>query len=260
MTGQCLEWMRDNMLLYLPKKERDRIRSFYEEYHLYDLHEGIEWGKMNTVGKLSGAIKKNRTDPYSKVLELKRKRMAGENSLLEFENNTLYVRFEDFAGVEDIVRRITLGRNERIILNLTGNSGGSVKEMLKVAGSMVTDSVLLNLKYRDHEKDYVIPGNPEMRDKKICVLTDRTTVSSGEILAYIIKEGNKNSCIRGCVTYGKPEGQMTLTDLRYRYIFSLTAFKWRVNGLDCFGLQKKYGKDFDEEFKGLHTYIKSFIR
>lgn len=247
------------MFGYLPKGERKIIKDFYEENYLYQGSKSINWDNLNTVKKLSNFIKLNRNDPYSKIESIRTKKQVSSNYFLEFADKTLYVCLRDFLELQPILQRIGKGDYHKIILNLSENGGGSVQEMLKLASLLVLEPVKLCLKYKFQERNYDISGNTLLQGKKICLITSQNSASSAEILAFIVFEGNKHSIIGGEKTYGKGEGQVTRINFKYKYRFSLTAYEWKVNGLNCEELQNKYKYLFDDHFQGTSAYIDKFL-
>lgn len=243
------------MFGYLPKKERNNIKSFFEANYLYPEKGKINWKVLNTVDKLSKSIRINRAEPYSKIERLKQNQQSTGNYYLDFVNGTLYIKLVDFFDIDRINKRLIRGDDKKIILNLSENGGGSVQEMLKLAKLLVLERVKLCLRYKSHEHIYDIPGNSFSQRKEIFILTSKNTVSSAEILAFMIKEGNRSSFLIGEKTYGKGEGQVTLTSHKYNYRFSLTAFEWTINGLNCKELQNKYETSFDNSSFKLSTYM-----
>ena len=243
------------MFGYLPKTERNNIKFFFETNYLYHEKGKINWGVLNTVEKLSKSIRLNRVDPYSKIERLKKEKQSTGNYYLNFVNGTLYIRLVDFFDIDKINDRIIRGSEKKIILNLSENSGGSVQEMLKLAKLLVSNRVTLCLKYKSHVHVYDIPENSLAQGKELFILTSKDTISSAEILAFMIKEGNKSSILAGEKTYGKGEGQVTLTSRKYNYRFSLTAFEWTINGLNCKELQRKYEEFFDNRVFELSMYM-----
>lgn len=246
------------MFGYIPSRERRKIQAFYEGNYLYPMKDGINWNAINTVRTLSTSINAFRTDAYSKAMPFKALNTKSRNYVLEFPNDILYVFLADFNDVDTICKRIEKGDYKALFLNLTENYGGNVQRMLKIANLLTTKPVDLCLKYRSGEHKYHLHENPVMEAKAICVLTGKNTISSAEILAFITKEGNLNSSLKGERTYGKSEGQVTRISVKYQYMFCLTAYKWTVNGMTCGQLQEKYKDDFDDNTASLSDYLESF--
>lgn len=222
------------------------------------MKEEINWGAINTVKMLSKSINAFRTDAYSKVMPFKALNNESKNYMLDFPNGVLYVFLADFNDVDNICKRIEKGNYKALFLNLTENSGGSVQRMLKIASLLITKPVELCLKYRTGERKYELRENPMMDRKGVCVLTGKNTISSAEILAFITKEGNINSFLKGERTYGKAEGQVTRISSKYKYMFCLTAYEWTVNGMTCGKLQEKYKDVFDDNATNISVYLELF--
>ncbi|WP_303800117.1 S41 family peptidase [Ruminococcus flavefaciens] len=246
------------MLGYIPSRERSLLKTFYEENYLYPMKEEIKWDTVKTVKKLAERVKSYRNDSYSKVVPIKVLNNKSDNHILDFPNNTLYISLADFNDTDNICKRIEEGNYNVLILNISQNSGGSVQKMLSIASFLITKPVDLCLNYRSRERKYSMHGNPNIEGKDICILTSKNTVSSAEILAYIIKEGNPNSSIKGERTYGKAEGQVSKISFKYKYVFCLTAYIWLVNGLNCEQLIEKYNNDFDDKAADISEYLKIF--
>ena len=246
------------MFGYIPSRERNSIRTFYEENYLCPMKKEIDWKAVRTVKKLSECVREYRSDSYSKVVPFNALKPDSENHILNFPNDTLYICLADFNDTDNICKRIEKGDYNALILNISVNPGGSVQKMLNIAGLLITKPVDLCLAYRSGTRKYAIHGNPDIEGKEICILTGKNTVSSAEILAYIIKEGNPDSCIKGEKTFGKAEGQVSRINRKYKYVFSLTAYVWSVNGLTCGQLQEKYSDDFDDEAADISEYLEKF--
>lgn len=246
------------MLGYIPSRERSLIKTFYEENYLYPMKEEIKWDTVKTVKKLAECVKSYRSDSYSKVVPIKVLKNKSENHILDFPNDTLYISLADFNDTDNICKRIEEGNYNALILNISQNSGGSVQKMLNIASLLITKPVELCLNYRLGTRKYNMHGNSNIEGKDICVLTSKYTISSAEILTYIIKEGNLNSSIKGEITYGKAEGQVSRINLKYKYVFCLTAYVWLVNGLTCEQLQEKYSDNFDDKAADISEYLKMF--
>lgn len=246
------------MLGYIPPHERSLIKTFYEENYLYPMKEEINWDTVKTVKKLTECVKAYRSDNYSKVVSFNALKNESENHILDFPNDILYIFLADFNDTDNICKRIEKGNYNVLILNIAQNSGGSVQKMLNIASLLITKPVELCLSYRSGTRTYGMHGNPNIEGKDICVLTSKYTISSAEILAYIIKEGNPKCSIKGERTYGKAEGQVSRINLKYKYVFCLTAYVWLVNDLTCEQLLEKYSDDFNDKAADISEYLEMF--
>lgn len=121
-----------------------------------------------------------------------------------------YLDFEKPDGAkcsEDVAKEINKLKAENvegIILDLRGNGGGSLPEVVKMAGLFIEDGPICQVKGRD-EKASVLRD----RDKNILysgpltVMVDETSASASEIFAAAIQDYNRGIIIGSTSTYGK---------------------------------------------------------
>ena len=200
-------------------------------------------------------------------------------------DNILYVRllgFSDDASTqfENTLKKIKDAQG--LIIDLRGNSGGSLKAVMKIGNLLLDGGVMfestgrdksMNLLYEAQEKDM-------FEEKPIVILVDGNTASSAEILAGALQQQSRAKLI-GSTTYGKATSQkiiklpndsvLMLTNAKLilpDYDFSKVGLTpdYCLNGNREFTENKKtdncakedrlnYDKDIDTAVKVLKTQI-----
>ncbi|MFN8243110.1 MAG: carboxy terminal-processing peptidase [Ferruginibacter sp.] len=130
---------------------------------------------------------------------------VGYISLREF-----YVDFENPNGAkcsEDVAKEIQKLKAENvegIVLDLRGNGGGSLPEVIKMVGLFIEDGPVCQVKGRDDR-----PTQLKDRDKSVLytgpltVMVDELSASASEIFAAAIQDYKRGIIIGSTSTYGK---------------------------------------------------------
>lgn len=149
---------------------------------------------------------------------------------------TLYVRMFDFLNEHtdvDLAKALKDNSNAKsILLDLRGNGGGRLDEMMETVSLFMDEGVLYKQKARDMNRDRIVEttasldkdsivvagGDPIVErlprhqnltgDKPLVILTDRETASAAELFTAAIKD-NKRGFVIGDTTFGKGVGQST---------------------------------------------------
>ncbi len=128
-----------------------------------------------------------------------------------------YMDFERPNGAkcsEDVAKEIVKLKAENvegIIMDLRGNGGGSLPEVVKMAGLFIEDGPICQVRGRDESKPYVWKD----RDKSVLytgpltVMIDEGSASASEIFAAAIQDYHRGIVI-GSSSYGKGTVQRTI--------------------------------------------------
>ncbi len=160
-------------------------------------------GTIKTITLLRDDIKLE--DTYVKSAIIKAENKIGYIYLPEF-----YADFEHPKGprcAADVAKEIDKLKEEKvdgIVLDLRGNGGGSLYDVVQMAGLFIEDGPICQVKGRD-EKANVLRD----RDKTIqyngplAVMVDETSASASEIFAAAIQDYKRGIIIGSTSTYGK---------------------------------------------------------
>ena len=102
---------------------------------------------------------------------------------------------------------------EGIIIDLRGNGGGSLSEVVKMAGLFIEEGPVCQVRSRDEAKPVVLRD----RDKNILysgpltVMVDETSASASEIFAAAIQDYKRGIIIGSTSTYGKGTVQRNIS-------------------------------------------------
>lgn len=166
-----------------------------------------------TLRKIDGSIKVvalQRDDirldeTFAKSAIIKGEHKIGYIYLPEF-----YADFEKPGGArcsDDVAKEIEKLKAENvegIVLDLRGNGGGSLYDVVKMAGLFIENGPICQVKGRD-EKAQVLPDNNKsvLYDGPFAVMVDETSASASEIFAAAIQDYKRGVIIGSTSTYGK---------------------------------------------------------
>lgn len=114
------------------------------------------------------------------------------------------IEFDEGTG-EDFVNTLKNQMDEGIqglIIDVRGNPGGIVKEVVKVCDVLLPEGNIVSAKNRSGKNVFSFDSDPEGIDIPIVVLINEGSASASEILAAAIKDHNRGELI-GKQTYGK---------------------------------------------------------
>ena len=184
-------------------------------------------------------------DTFAKSAIINGDHKIGYISLPEF-----YINFDDPNGAkcsEDVAKELQKLKAENvegIIMDLRGNGGGSLPEVVKMAGLFIEDGPICIVKgredkpyqWKDKDKTVVYSG-------PLTVMVDEFSASASEIFAAAIQDYKRGIIIGSTSTYGKgtvqrniplnPEADNFLSDKKAEDLGSikLTLQKfYRING------------------------------
>ena len=168
-------------------------------------------GNIKVVVLKRGEIKLE--DTFAKSAVINGKHKIGYIYLPEF-----YMDFEKPNGAkcsEDVAKEIIKlkAQNvEGIVVDLRGNGGGSLPEVVKMVGLFIEDGPVCQVKGRDDKK----PSLWKDRDKSVLysgpltVMVDEGSASASEIFAAAIQDYGRGIIIGSTSTYGKGTVQRTI--------------------------------------------------
>ncbi|MEO6405761.1 MAG: carboxy terminal-processing peptidase [Ferruginibacter sp.] len=178
------------------------------------LIRGAEGTTVNlTVRKVDGLIKVIslvRADIKLEDIFVKSAIINGQNKIGYIYLPEFYADFEKPNGARcavDVAREIEklkAAKVDGIVLDLRGNGGGSLYDVVQMAGLFIEDGPICQVKGRD-EKPNVLRD----RDKAVqytgplAVMVDETSASASEIFAAAIQDYKRGIIIGSTSTYGK---------------------------------------------------------
>lgn len=129
-----------------------------------------------------------------------------------------YVDFEDPKGAkcsEDVAREIEKLKAEKvdgIVMDLRGNGGGSLPEVVKMAGLFIEDGPICQVKGRDERQPYQWKDKDKtvLYDGPLTVMVDEFSASASEIFAAAIQDYKRGIVVGSSSTYGKGTVQRTI--------------------------------------------------
>ncbi|HAN66816.1 MAG TPA: tail-specific protease, partial [Chitinophagaceae bacterium] len=166
-----------------------------------------------TVKRMDGTIKVvslvrddiKLEDTYAKSAIINGDYKIGYIYLPEF-----YADFERPNGPRcavDVAREIEKLKAEKIdgiIVDLRGNGGGSLYDVVQMAGLFIEDGPICQVKGRD-ERPYILRDKDKnvQYDGPLAVMVDQTSASASEIFAAAIQDYKRGVVIGSSSTYGK---------------------------------------------------------
>ena len=114
--------------------------------------------------------------------------------ILEFNNNA-------YGDLTTAIDTLNKAGAKKVILDLRGNPGGSLSQVINMSNYFVPKGKVLEIRYKtDKPEIYYSTGN--LKFQKVVVLVDANTASAAEILAGAIQD-SKSGILIGTTTYGK---------------------------------------------------------
>jgi len=166
-----------------------------------------------TVKRMDGTIKVvslvrddiKLEDTYAKSAIINGEHKIGYIYLPEF-----YADFERPNGPRcavDVAREIEKLKAEKIegiILDLRGNGGGSLYDVVQMAGLFIEDGPICQVKGRDERPNILRDKDKNIQyDGPLAVMVDQTSASASEIFAAAIQDYKRGVVIGSSSTYGK---------------------------------------------------------
>ncbi|MEX1021396.1 MAG: S41 family peptidase [Litorilinea sp.] len=160
------------------------------------------------------------------------------------EGEIAYIRLNTFnenAGqlVREAVSDAATGDARALIFDLRGNSGGLLREAIRVTSVFLEDQTVLLERFSDGTTEtYTTVGSAVIGDLPVVVLVNGGSASASEIVAGALQDADRATLI-GSTTYGKGSVQLphTLSD---GSIMRVTIARWYTpldRTIDGIGLQ-----------------------
>lgn len=160
-------------------------------------------GTIKTISLIRDDIKLE--DTYVKSAIINGLHKIGYIYLPEF-----YADFERPNGPRcyiDVAREIEKLKAEKIdglILDLRGNGGGSLYDVVKIAGLFIEDGPICQVKGRDEKPNVLRDTDKSIQyDGPLAVLVDETSASASEIFAAAIQDYKRGIIVGSTSTFGK---------------------------------------------------------
>lgn len=152
-------------------------------------------------------------DTFAKSAIIKGEHKIGYIYLPEF-----YMDFEDPKGArcsDDVAREVEKLKAEKvegIVIDLRGNGGGSLPEVVKMAGLFIEDGPICQVKGRDEKQPYQWKDRDKsvLYDGPLTVMVDEFSASASEIFAAAIQDYKRGIIVGSTSTYGKGTVQRTI--------------------------------------------------
>lgn len=146
------------------------------------------------------------------------------------QDDIVYIRLASFnenagALVREAVRNALTHDPSGIVFDLRGNSGGLLREAVKVTNVFVDDAVVLLERFNDGRTEtYRTTSRAVTSDLPLVVLVDEASASASEIVAGALQDSGRATLV-GATTYGKGSVQLphTLSD---GSILRVTVARW----------------------------------
>lgn len=141
-----------------------------------------------------------------------------------------YIRlnaFNENAGqlVREAVRAALQRNPQGLVFDLRGNSGGLLREAVKVASVFMEDQVVLHERLNgERSETYRTVGSALTTDLPMVVLVDEGTASASEIVAGALQDAGRATLL-GTQTYGKGSVQLP-HNLSNGSILRVTIARW----------------------------------
>lgn len=191
-------------------------------------------GIDGTTVKLS--ISRNQERKEFTVTRKKITLFATEHKQLEADIGYLKIaEFQEktYQEVQKAIRDLKKKGCRKLVLDLRGNPGGLLSEVVQIADSFVPKGKLLEVHYKNALPEIYYSAG-ELQFQKVAVLIDENTASAAEILSGAMKDA-KSGVLFGQKTYGKGVVQ-TIYELRNGEAIKLTVAKYVLpSGLDVNG-------------------------
>lgn len=135
---------------------------------------------------------------------------------LDVDQKIAFVQVAEFTGQTSEDLKVVLAQLKEqgvrgLVLDLRGNPGGQLMEVIKVAGLFLKDAVVVQTRGRTpmETNDYRTSGETLFADVPLIVVIDSNTASAGEVLAAALKD-NQRAMLVGERTFGKGSVQSIL--------------------------------------------------
>jgi len=196
-------------------------------YTLTDAVKLIRGEERGSIVKLT--LKK--ADGSIKVVSLKRDKISLEDTyaksaVIESDGHKIgfirlpefYADFNDPSGrrsATDVaieVQKLKDARVDGIVIDLRGNGGGSLTDVVDMVGLFIKDGPVVQVKGRDQKPSILSSNEKEpMYTGPLAVLVDETSASASEIFAAAIQDYHRGIVIGSSSTFGKGTVQRSVS-------------------------------------------------
>jgi carboxyl-terminal processing protease len=187
----------------------------------YSVSDAVKLIRGSTKGS-EVSLTVRRTDGSIKVIKLKRDEINldetfAKSAIINGKNKIGYIYLPEFYAdferpngprcAQDVAKEIKKLKAENvsgIILDLRGNGGGSLYDVVQMVGLFIKDGPVCQVRGRD-EKPSVLKDNDQgvLYDGPLTVMVDGTSASASEIFAAAIQDYNRGIIVGSASTYGK---------------------------------------------------------
>lgn len=178
-------------------------------------------------------------DPYLNF-EYGRKKIRGVNRLLTDHHIVYEEKFNlflkitcnalTFEAVDEIQKCLNSSKCKNLILDLRNCQGGMLNAAIDLIREFITCDVFLETYNNNRLTQYFSKTYSQLKYDHILVWVGSNTISSAEILAYVLRAKLKNCHLIGSETAGKSYGQTTFFEKNKKCLLSFSSFKWNIPG------------------------------
>lgn len=168
-------------------------------------------GSLKVITLIRDDIKLEDTFAKSAIIK-------GENKIGYIYLPEFYADFERPNGARcaaDVAKEIEKLKEEKvdgIILDLRGNGGGSLYDVVQMAGLFIEDGPICQVKGRDEKANILRDRDKNVQyDGPLAVMVDGTSASASEIFAAAIQDYKRGVIIGSTSTYGKGTVQRNIS-------------------------------------------------
>lgn len=187
----------------------------------YSVSDAVKLIRGSTKGS-EVCLTVRRTDGSIKVIKLNRDEINldetfAKSAIINGKNKIGYIYLPEFYAdferpngprcAQDVAKEIKKLKVENvsgIILDLRGNGGGSLYDVVQMVGLFIKDGPVCQVRGRN-ENPSVLKDNDQgiLYDGPLTVMVDGTSASASEIFAAAIQDYNRGIIVGSASTYGK---------------------------------------------------------
>jgi len=162
-------------------------------------------GPIGTTVKL---LVQHEGDTTPVEIEITRANFDIPSVLFEMKGETAYINITNFTErtpgeLDTALQSIQDNKAKGIILDLRGNPGGLLEQVVDVASSFLSEGVVVQVRSNQGEITTTSVNKDRPRtDLPMVVLVDKDSASGSEVLAGALQD-HKRATIAGTATYGK---------------------------------------------------------
>ncbi|ABR49085.1 peptidase S41 [Alkaliphilus metalliredigens QYMF] len=175
------------------------------------------------------------------------------------DENTYYIRLHEFnEGIAEKTKRtLVKSTHPNLIIDLRGNPGGNLRELLGIAELFLPENIeAFRLEGSNQLQSFITREEMLEPYKRVFILLDKKSASASEILALTMKLNMENVVVIGKETVGKSVAQTEQKDSNDTYSFSIVSYRWFVQNESVDHLQNYLLEYKDVRLNNLDDYIK----